>query len=168
MHDQKLAKREFELRSLIDNTTQLVAARARLQGANLRTDLPPQPIRLVADFEQLRQVLVNLLFNALEAMPDGGTVTIGTRKDTERGDVIMTVSDTGKGLRPGIGEHLFDPFVSTKDAGTGLGLSISRRIIEDHAGSITARAGESCGTVFEVRLPVAGNDAVANEESEMT
>ena len=164
----KLEKREFELNSLIDNTAQLVAARAKLQGAELRTELPPQPIRIVADFEQLRQVLVNLLFNAFEAMPDGGSVTIAAGTDANDGDVILTVSDTGAGLRPDIAERLFDPFVSSRDAGTGLGLSISRRIIEDHGGSITATAGARVGTVFEVRLPAAENDGVHTKEFETT
>ncbi|HIE95560.1 MAG TPA: hypothetical protein EYG03_24580 [Planctomycetes bacterium] len=162
----KLEKREFELHRLIDNTTQLVAARAKLQGADLLTNLPPQPIRLVADFEQLRQVLVNLLFNAFEAMPDGGSVTIAAKTDAEQGNVIITVSDTGAGLHPEIAQHLFDPFVSSKDAGTGLGLSISRRIIEDHGGSITAQSDENSGTVFEVRLPMVRNDIVQTEDPE--
>lgn len=163
-----LEKREFELHNLIDNTTQLVAARAKLQGAELRTDLPPQPIRIVADFEQLRQVLVNLLFNAFEAMPDGGSVTIAAGRDANDGDVILTVSDTGAGLRPDIAERLFDPFVSSRDAGTGLGLSISRRIIEDHGGTITATAGARIGTVFEVRLPAAEGDRAPTKEFETT
>ncbi|MEO2017637.1 MAG: ATP-binding protein [Fuerstiella sp.] len=164
----KLEKRKFELHSLIENTTQLVAARARLQGADLLTDVPPQPIRLVADFEQLRQVLVNLLFNAFEAMPEGGSVTVAAETDAAQGDVIITVSDTGVGLRPDIAQRLFDPFVSSKDAGTGLGLSISRRIIEDHGGSITVRSDVARGTVFEIRLPAAGRDVVNKEDSETT
>ena len=162
----KLEKREFDLCSLIDNTTQLVAARAKLQGVDLRMQLPPQPIQLVADFERLRQVLVNLLFNAFEALPDGGAVVITASTDPAHGQVIMTVSDTGAGLCPDIAERLFDPFVSSKDAGTGLGLSISRRIIEDHGGSIKARAAAGTGTVFEVRLPAAANDVVEREQSE--
>jgi signal transduction histidine kinase len=164
----KLEKREFELHSLIDNTTQLVTARAKFQGADLHTEVPSRPIRLVADFEQLRQVLVNLLFNAFEAMPDGGRVVVTAKTDAEQGDVIITVSDTGAGLRPDVAHRLFDPFVSSKDSGTGLGLSISRRIIEDHGGSITVRSEARHGTVFEVRLPVSGNDVIRKEDPEIT
>jgi signal transduction histidine kinase len=162
----KLERREFELNSLIGNTVQLVAARATLQGADLRTELPPEPIRLFADFDQLRQVLVNLLFNAFDAMPDGGRVTIAASTMAADDNVTLTVSDNGAGLRPDIADRLFDPFVSSRDAGTGLGLSISRRIIEDHGGTIIAKAGAHTGTVFEVRLPAIGNDVVQTEEFE--
>ena len=102
---------------------------------------------------ELQQVLVNLLVNAIHAMPDGGTLTLATA-DTEDGGVAITVADTGPGLGPDLIRELFKPFVTRKKDGTGLGLWISRSIVERYGGDITAadRGDGGRGAVFTVLL----------------
>jgi len=110
--------------------------------------LPP----LSVDEGQIRQALYNLLRNAREAMPEGGTIVLGARADGTRG-VEITVQDEGSGIDPEKREHLFEPFFTTKAHGTGLGLVITREIVEAHGGTIRCEAREPKGTTFSMYLP---------------
>ena len=113
-----------------------------------------------ADAAQLKQVLINLVKNAVESMGRGGTLTLRTRRDRralaqrETEVVVLEVGDTGKGIPPEVGKRLFDPFFSTKESGTGLGLSIAARIITKHGGAIQYQSRANHGTTFWVVLPV--------------
>ncbi len=112
-------------------------------------DIPP----VIADPDQLKQVFLNLVTNAVQSMEEtGGTITIGTESD---GDFVhVSIEDTGPGIPASSLGKVFDPFFSTRDAGTGLGLTIVHRIIDEHDGHIEVGSG-SDGTVFRVSLPVA-------------
>jgi len=107
----------------------------------------------IADSAKLKQVVINLVVNALEAMKEGGTLTVAVRGDGDR--VLVDVGDTGPGIDPAILGSVFDPFFTTKEAGTGLGLSIVRKIVDQHAGDvrIVSRPGE--GTHVLVTIPMA-------------
>ena len=119
--------------------------------------MPPGPIELSIDGEQIHQVLVNLLLNALDALPHGGTVRVSVRGPTpETNAAEVRIADTGPGIAPKIMERLFQPFVSSKETGLGLGLSISRRLIEAHGGSITGENAPDGGAVFTFTLPADG------------
>ena len=118
----------------------------------LRLDLPAGGVTVPADREQLRQVLVNLLLNALDAMPTGGTLTVGVRP-ADAGRVAVEVADTGPGIPPAQMRRLFQPFASTKDTGLGLGLVISKRIAEGHAGTLGAANRRGGGASFLLTLP---------------
>jgi len=111
---------------------------------------------VTADPAQLEQVLINLILNALEAMPDGGTLTVRTGTDGHRENVTIDVIDTGKGIAPEMVEKIFEPFVTTKAKGTGLGLAISRQLVELQGGTLVAEPGPSGETRFTLRLPAAG------------
>jgi len=121
-----------------------------------------------ADSGHLKQVLINLIRNAADAMEGGGTVTLRTRalravlKERETDAVALEVSDTGKGIPPEIEKRLFDPFFSTKETGTGLGLPIALRIIENHGGGIEYQTQPGHGTTFSVILPREIPDATPN------
>ncbi|HJZ53729.1 MAG TPA: ATP-binding protein [Gemmataceae bacterium] len=144
-------KKPVEARGLLESSLERVRTRAGLQGVDLRLDAPDQPITLDADPNQLRQVLYNLLYNALDALPVGGTITV-----TAAGSgplAVLRVEDTGPGLAADIVDRIFDPFVSTKTTGLGLGLSICRRIVEAHGGTIEAGNTPGGGARFTVRLP---------------
>ncbi len=112
-----------------------------------------------ADAGQLKQVLINLVKNAAEAMPNGGTVTLRTRTERRgrgaRADnvAVIEVADTGPGIPPDIAKRLFDPFFTTKASGTGLGLSIAARIIEKHGGTLEYSTAPKLGTTFRIVLP---------------
>ena len=108
---------------------------------------------VVANATELREVLTNLIFNAVDAMPQGGRITIATASDAQA--VIVRVSDTGLGMSPEVRQRIFEPFFTTKkERGTGLGLSISYAIIKRHGGEITVESEPGRGSTFTIRLPL--------------
>ncbi len=110
----------------------------------------------VVDPEQLKQVFMNIILNAIQAMPEGGNLTISTqlKGESEKLKVIeISINDTGSGIPEEHISHLFSPFFSTKEDGTGLGLSISQKIIKDHDGAIEVRSEKGKGTTFLIKLP---------------
>ena len=150
-----LQRQHCDIRDLVGRAVSLVQARARQQQATLDVRWPESPASwwptVEVDPNQFRTVLVNLLLNALDAMPTGGRLTI----DLEAGpkELQCRVEDTGTGISPEVAERLFTPFTSTKETGSGLGLSICRRIVEEHGGRITACNREGGGSCFTFRLP---------------
>ena len=111
--------------------------------------LPP----ITVDREQIKQVILNLLLNAIQAMPGGGELTIGSRFSKDGFWAELTIRDSGPGIPPGDMDKLFDPFFSTKDGGIGLGLSIAHRIIDQHRGKIEVESSPGTGTLFVISLP---------------
>ncbi|MFD2183501.1 two-component system sensor histidine kinase AtoS [Rhodoplanes azumiensis] len=109
-----------------------------------------------ADGEALKQALLNLIINAIQAIPDGGTVTVSTRTEDDR--VVIAVKDDGVGVAPENLDKVFDPFFSTKPSGTGLGLAMVHRIVDAHGGVITFNSTPGKGTVVEIRLPIVHHD----------
>jgi two-component system sensor histidine kinase AtoS len=106
-----------------------------------------------ADGEALKQALLNLIINAIQAIPDGGTVTVSTRTEDEH-TVSIKVADDGVGVAPENLDKVFDPFFSTKPSGTGLGLAMVHRIVDAHRGVITFDSRPGQGTTVEIRLPI--------------
>ncbi|HEV3439107.1 MAG TPA: ATP-binding protein [Gemmata sp.] len=130
--------------------------RAELQGVTIIIEQPTEPVIVGADPNQLRQVLLNLLFNAIDAQPRGGEVRVAAKIESENSgypQLLLTVTDNGSGLPPSVGERIFEPFVSTKESGLGLGLSICRRIAEAHGGTLTAANRPTGGAIFTLRFP---------------
>ncbi len=114
------------------------------------------PLEIEADTTLLHQVMINLLRNAVDAMPDGGTLTLDARDDPDNAQqVILTVRDTGPGIDDEAIDRIFNPFFTTRNTGTGLGLAIVHRIIDAHRGAITVH--NDGGAVFEIRLPINSN-----------
>jgi signal transduction histidine kinase len=111
-----------------------------------------EPVRLNADSKQIAQILTNLVDNAYQAMPGGGSLRIAAR--TEGDTAIITIEDSGEGIDPEMVERFFEPFFTTRSDGTGLGLAIVRRLIEGHGGQISIDNGPSGGAIVTVRLPV--------------
>lgn len=145
------AKAATDLAALARATLELTRGRAAKQHVRMAVTAPDRPLVVDADAGQLRQVLVNLLLNALDALPGGGEVAVALA--AEPGAAVIRVTDTGPGIDPAVRARLFEPFASTRDTGLGLGLVISRRIVEDHGGTITADAAPGGGARFTVRLP---------------
>ena len=118
----------------------------------LRTEFDPSLPSIQADEGQLWQAILNLVRNALEAMPEGGTLTLSTAR---RGpNVVLTVGDTGKGMSTQEHGEIFKPFFSTKASGTGLGLPLAQQIVAEHAGSIRCESTSGKGTTFVIELPL--------------
>jgi len=113
-------------------------------------ELPPTQ----ADPTQLQQIFLNLLLNALHAMPRGGELGVRTCLEADRKMIRIEVSDTGSGIREELLDKVFQPFFTTKQKGTGLGLAISRQMIEQHDGTIDVANRSGGGVLFTIRLPV--------------
>jgi signal transduction histidine kinase len=109
--------------------------------------------RVLADVAQLRQLLLNLLRNAREAMPSGGNLHVATRSD--EGPVSLEIHDTGQGISSERMERIFDPFFTTKARGTGLGLAMAQEIAQEHGGQLLCESVVGEGAVFTLRLPAA-------------
>ncbi|HEV3446740.1 MAG TPA: ATP-binding protein, partial [Gemmataceae bacterium] len=141
-----------DLREVIDQAVDLVRARARQQGVEIAVRRPAQPVVAEVDGGQLCTVLVNLLLNALDALPERGNIGIDLQVAPGE-QICLSVSDSGPGISPEMMSRLFVPFASSKPTGTGLGLSISRRILEEHGGTITAANQPEGGVRFTITLP---------------
>ena len=139
----------------------LVLTRPHVEAAGIRTDLQDDAradVRMART--ELQQVIVNLILNAVHAMPDGGTLTLRLEDVTDAGRaaIALTVTDTGTGIPAEVLPRIFDPFFTTKQAqGTGLGLSISQQLVSRMGGRIEVRSTPGTGTAFRILLPAAGN-----------
>jgi signal transduction histidine kinase len=145
-------RRPTDLGSLVRRALALVEGRAARQKVTLTTALPALPVFLKIDPEQIHQVLVNLLLNALDALLGGGSVSVEVERRRGSPHIEVRVRDSGPGLPPRIREHLFEPFTTTKENGLGLGLSICKRLIEAHGGTIRGDDARG-GAVFTFTLP---------------
>ncbi|MEN6437388.1 MAG: ATP-binding protein [Syntrophobacter sp.] len=139
----------------------------QLQDANVRclVELPSPPFTAWGDYAQIQQCLLNLIFNAIDAMPGGGTITISGGNDEADDMVWLTVSDTGYGIHPQDLQRIFEPFYSTKvdGKGNGLGLSMVYGIIRQHRGIVEVESEPGQGTTFRIKLP---RSPVNNREGE--
>jgi signal transduction histidine kinase len=147
----KAERRPVDLLDVLRAVTGLIRGRAERQRVAVRLDAPAA-VTLTADPGQLRQVLLNLCLNAMDAMPAGGELQVRVRAPAGE-PVAIEVADTGTGIPPNMMQRLFTPFASSKDTGLGLGLVISKRIVEDHGGEIGAANRPGRGATFFVRLP---------------
>jgi signal transduction histidine kinase len=144
-------RRPTDLTGVVLQVADLVKERLRQQSVRLNLDLPPGPVTAEIDRDQFQGVLVNLVQNALDAMPGGGSLDVGlSREPPDR--LRLSVADTGPGIDPTVAGRLFTPFFSTKPTGTGLGLSVSRRVVLAHGGALTAANRAGGGACFTIDL----------------
>jgi PAS domain S-box-containing protein len=158
----RLVLAPVHLPPLLEQALELYAPQIEARGIRVRREVtvgvPPVP----GDAEQLYQAFLNLVANAIDAMEEGGTltVTLGWSRPEDGPDgaprdrLVVEVADTGSGIKPEESPNVFNPFFTTKSGGTGLGLAIAHKIIEDHGGTVTFRSAPSQGTVFAVGLPL--------------
>jgi len=155
-----------DLRETVEGSLRLTNYMLRKGKVELDLQLPPDPVTLTFDSQQLQQVIINLVQNAVQAMPDGGRLRVHLQRDD--GVAVIEIEDTGSGISP---EHLarvFDPFFTTKPEGqgTGMGLSVSYGIISRHHGTIQASSKPGEGALFTIRLPMQAAPDEASQESE--
>ena len=147
-------RRPLDLQKAIEESVEIFRERLAKNRIHVEMDLVgPYPL-VLGDADQMNQVLINLIVNAVHAMPDGGTLSIGLAR--EKDFVKLTVADTGHGIPHEVVKKIFEPFFTTKEfgKGTGLGLTVVKGIIEEHQGSIAVESEEGKGTRFRVLLPV--------------
>ncbi|HUC35989.1 MAG TPA: ATP-binding protein [Acidimicrobiales bacterium] len=135
----------------IDAIADEILRTAHLRG-NIEVAREQEPgMMVMADANQISQVLLNLIVNAADAMPDGGKLTVATKYDS--GSALIIVADTGLGISQATLPEVFRPFFTTRSTGTGLGLAVVKQIVEAHDGGVTVDSVEGAGTTFTVRLP---------------
>jgi len=173
---EELKLSEFDIHACLDDVLMLVNNKLKHQDIRLIKQFVPGPLTLTADRDQIKQVLLNLVLNAMDAMPNGGTLTVTTNiivganprvrprdgqtqgsAPTDNHQIQISVSDIGSGISPEHQKKLFEPFFTTKPEGTGLGLNICQRIIKGHGGKIEVKSDLNKGTSFSIILPT--NDA---------
>jgi signal transduction histidine kinase len=158
-------RERVDLNRLVEDAMGFIVPRFDHPGIRFIYLLDPFLPPIDADASQMTQVLVNLVINAIHAMPEEGTLTVETGK-TAAG-ITMTVRDTGIGMAPETIDQIFLPFFTTKDvnSGTGLGLSVVHGIVSAHGGTIAVTSREGRGTTFTLTFPVAGPEARINDET---
>jgi PAS domain S-box-containing protein len=152
-HKSRPQFQPVDLNVVMEETISLIGNQLRLQGITIKPHLDKDLHPVSADKGQIKQILVNLVLNAQEAMPQGGTLTLETKN--RRKDVLIRVSDTGKGIPKESLPQIFEPFFTTKKAcsGAGLGLSVVYGIVRDYKGVIKVDSSLGEGTTFTIRLP---------------
>jgi two-component system, LuxR family, sensor kinase FixL len=147
----KLVKRPASLNSVINDVIQIMSGVCAPGKYNFTKQLSEQVGEVVCDPDKLKQVFINIISNGLEAMHDGGTISIATEK-TPAG-VEVKIADEGVGIPQSELRNIFEPFYTTREHGSGLGLSISYKLIEAHSGEIWANSEAGRGTTFVIQLP---------------
>jgi two-component system, NtrC family, sensor histidine kinase HydH len=140
-----------EIQGLLDSVIVLAQHAGDTGRWEIKKDVQPGLSGLVCDPEQLKQVLLNLVMNATQATPQGGTVVLAARDDGN--EVTIDVDDQGCGISQDCLDRVFDPFFTTKETGTGLGLSLAHRIVSQHGGTLTVARNSPDGVTMRVSLP---------------
>ncbi len=147
--------RAQDINRIAERLVVFVGAQTQAVGVCMRSDFAATPLVCHVDAEKLEQALLNIVVNALAAMPQGGDLMIRTR--SEGPWAVIEIADTGHGMDPQTQARVFDPFFSTRKRGTGLGLPTTRRIIHEHGGTIQLHSEIGRGTSFIIRLPLRGD-----------
>ena len=143
----------LSVHALLDLSLRLLDHQVKSRMITLRRDFRATPDVVRGDESHLQQAFMNLLFNAVEAMGQGGELTVTT--ETIAGAVKIFIRDTGAGITPQNLTHIFETFFTTKKNGTGLGLAITRRVIQEHSGQIEVQSEPGRGSAFAITLPLA-------------
>jgi signal transduction histidine kinase len=144
---------------LIDRTMRLIKTQAKKQGIDVNIVSLEEKAEVYIDPDQIQQVFLNIMLNAIHSMPAGGSLTVTTLVRPEEGEVEVSISDTGSGISEENLQNVFKPFFTTKHTGTGLGLAISKNIIEKHKGRLVAESKVASGSHFRIILPLEMRDA---------
>src|SRR5579883_931604 len=144
---------EADLRRLLDEVATLAAPDAAQHGVTVVRHLPPQPLLVKADLDFMKQAILNVVINGIQAMSAGGQLTISARRD--EGFVTMEIRDTGAGIPKEAQEKIFELYFTTKKDGSGIGLAQTYQIMQWHYGSVDFETAEGQGTTFRLRLPLA-------------
>jgi len=150
-------RRQTYIHAVIDTTLHMMESRLYKQKVTLARRLQPDLPSIEADPQQLEQVLINLYLNAIDAMPEGGTLTVAAALNGTDADekIVITVADTGRGMDPQQAQKIFQPFyTANKKTGLGLGLPICERIVKNHAGCIEVESEPGKGATFKITLPL--------------
>lgn len=157
-HPKPAIKGEVDLAEVMHRVASLAQPELLKRKILLTTHAPDQPMIVLGDLDQLHQACLNLILNAMDAMPDGGRIDVSFARKT--GEMSVTIKDDGPGIPETICERIFDPFFTTKAKGTGLGLAKVHTVVEAHAGTIAVASGPGQGAAFTMTFPTATSFAL--------
>ena len=149
----KIIRKPMRIKELMEKSIKMIEQQAADKGIVVRPGALPSDEVIRVDADRINQVLLNLYLNALDAMDDGGQLTIEVAGSAPGGEVTIKVSDTGCGIHREELGHIFDPYYTTKPSGTGLGLAIAHNIIAAHGGRISVESQPGQGTTCTIVLP---------------
>jgi signal transduction histidine kinase len=148
----ELDRKPVDLNELLEELVDFFAPQAHLQRVQIRLKKHPQSVVANVDAKLVKQAVLNLMINALQAMPEGGELMLSLTIDPRY--ATIDVIDTGPGIPPDVAEKIFQAYFTTKKGGTGIGLAMAKRIAEEHGGSIAVRSEVGKGSDFSIRLPL--------------
>jgi two-component system, NtrC family, sensor kinase len=152
-----LKKSGVDLTKIFEDVALLMENRMKIQGIILCLEKPKIMPVIYGDGDQIKQALLNIILNSVEAMPNGGLITLSSELHPDEKRLTIRIQDTGEGIPKSVQSNIFEPFFTTKDdgKGTGLGLSVVFGIMSQHGGTIEVESSEGEGTIFEITLPIA-------------
>ena len=151
---------EIDLRRLLEDVTTLAGPDAAQHGISIDCQMPAEPLAVKVDGDFIRQAVLNVVLNGVQAMSNGGTLSISARREEDT--VITEVRDQGSGIAPEVQDKIFELYFTTKEDGSGIGLAQTYQILQWHYGSVEFESVAGQGTTFRLRLPLAENRASAN------
>ena len=143
---------ETDLRRLLEDSVQLAGPDAARHGVIISCNLPSEPMTVKVDTDFIKQAVLNVVLNGVQAMPDGGKLTVSARRDDDM--VVTEIQDQGTGIPRDAQEKIFELYFTTKKEGTGIGLAQTYQILQWHYGSVDFESVEGEGTTFRLRLPL--------------
>jgi signal transduction histidine kinase len=164
----ELKLREHDLRQVVNAVVDLTAAEMQENGVLVGLSAPEEPLMIRVDAELVRQALLNLLLNGMQAMPQGGNLSVTLRRDHQF--AVVEVTDEGEGIPPEILPRIFELYFTTKPKGSGIGLAMTYRILQMHGGALDVRSNATPlasdrGTTFTLRLPMAAGSAAETRKT---
>jgi len=154
---------ETDLRLILDEVSLLAAPDAEQHGVSLVRELPKEPVLVKVDVDFIKQAILNVVINGVQAMPDGGSLAVTARRDDDT--VVMEIRDQGAGIPQGLQDKIFELYFTTKKTGSGIGLAQTYQIMQWHYGSVDFESAEGKGTTFRLRLPLAETRSHSLEEA---
>ncbi len=163
MRARELHLVEVDLRRVLDDVALLAAPDAEQHGVTIRRDMPGEPLPIKADLDFMKQALLNVVLNGIQAMPQGGQLTLSARR--EENAVFAEVRDRGMGIAQDVQDKIFELYFTTKKNGNGIGLAQTYQILQWHYGSVEFESVEGEGTTFRFRLPLATSSLDSEQEA---
>jgi signal transduction histidine kinase len=153
MRARELHLVEVDFRRVLEEVALLATPDAEQHGVTIQRDMPQEPLSIKADLDFMKQALLNVVLNGIQAMPGGGELTISARRDDHA--AVAEVRDRGMGIAQEVKEKIFELYFTTKREGNGIGLAQTYQILQWHYGSVEFESTEGQGTTFRFRLPLA-------------
>ncbi len=154
---------EIDLRKLLEEVAQLAAPEAKSRGTAIVSELPAESLPVMVDADLAKQAVLNVVLNGMQAMAEGGTLTLTAKREDDTAEV--QVQDQGSGIAPEIRDKIFNLYFTTKESGSGIGLAMTYRVMQLHNGSVDFHSREGEGTTFRLRFPLLGSRQDAFEEA---